>query len=87
MTHLTLEGIRQILGDQNIKFMRKGRSGKAIHLSDGFSTNANLLCGVTYSRRSLKESAIFPVHIAEIEAALMCKNCLSIVHNKVTPIN
>lgn len=83
--NITLEGIRGILGDPATVFMRQGR-GAAIHLSIGNCRANNLLCGVTYSRSGSRSSYIRPLSLSQADTSEICKKCLKIVQEKVTPI-
>ena len=82
--NITLEGIREILADQDTVFMRQGR-GAAIHLSVGSCRANNLLCGVTYSRSGSRSSYIRPLSLSQADTSEICKKCLRIVQDKITP--
>lgn len=83
--NITLEGIRGILGDRDTVFMRQGR-GAAIHLSVGSCRANNLLCGVTYARNGSRSSYIRPLSLSQADTNEICKKCLKIVQEKITPI-
>jgi hypothetical protein len=87
MTTITLASIRAILGNDTIRFIKKGRGGKVAHLSDIHQTNNHLLCGVAYSRSGTRnDSSLFPLYINESATDVMCKNCLKIVQDAVQPV-
>ena len=85
MTSMTLTGISQILKQDEVSFVRQGRSGKSIHI--GIGTGYQMACGgferCTESRRP---SAIFKVHAVEMDNSLMCKRCLKAVQLAVQPL-
>jgi len=86
MTQITIQGIKDILNDQDTIFMKQGKGGKKVHLSVGACRENNLLCGVTYSRNGNRSSYLFKLHFNQVETDLMCKDCLAIVHEKVQPV-
>jgi len=87
MTIITLVSIKVILGNETIRFMKKGRGGKVAHLTDGISKDNNLLCGITYSRSGNRsDSKLIPLYILESQTDVMCKNCLKIVQDAVQPV-
>jgi hypothetical protein len=82
---ITIQGIREILEEGETVFMRQGR-GAMIHLSVGNCRANNLLCGVTYSRSGSRSSYIRPLSLSKASVNEICKKCLKIVQEKVTPI-
>ena len=86
MTTITIQGVRNILNNCDTIFMKQGKGGKSVHLSDGACRTNNLLCGVTYSRNGNRQSYLFPLSITQADTLTMCKNCLAILHAKVQPV-
>ena len=85
MTHITLTGISQILKQDDVKFVRQGRSGKSVHILIG--TGYQLACGgferCTENRRP---SAIFKLIDTEMDNSLICKRCLKALQIAVEPV-
>ncbi|CAB4161721.1 hypothetical protein UFOVP1201_4 [uncultured Caudovirales phage] len=83
---ITIDGIREIVGDVDTIFMKQGKSGKAVHISSGKSRSNVLLCGATRSRNGSRQSYLFPLFITKIETDLMCKDCVAILHERIQPL-
>jgi len=80
---ITLDEIRATLNQPETIFMKQGKGGKAIHISDGACRENNLLCGVTYSRNGSRASYLFSLTgYKEMEKETMCKNCVAILEGK-----
>ena len=87
MVTISIQGIKEILNNPDTIFMKKGKNGNVVHLSDGAVRENNLLCGVTYSRNGNRQSYLFPFYkLEQIDTASMCKNCFAIVHTKVQSV-
>lgn len=74
---VTIQTIKEVLSDSDTIFMKQGKGGKTVHVSDGKSRSNSLLCGVTYSRNGRRQSYLFPLNISQVDSESMCKNCLA----------
>ena len=86
MTSITITGIREILKQDEIMFVRQGRSGKSVHIA--FGTGYTLACG-EYGRctESRRPSAIIRLSgYTEMDNESLCKKCLKVLQVAVEPV-
>ena len=85
MTNMTLTGISQILKQDQVSFVRQGRSGKSVHI--GIGNGYQMACGgferCTETRRP---SAIIKLAYTEMDNSSICKRCLKAVQLAVQPL-
>jgi hypothetical protein len=86
MTAITIAGLKEILKQEEIIFVRQGRSGKAVHIAIG--TGYTLACGeFGHCTESRRPSAIIRLSgYTEMDNKSLCKKCLKVVQVAVTPL-